>query len=230
MVTRKQLKQEARQELSGNWWTAIKVMIIPYLLLAVVLTIIGIATFATLKANWTAGISEGATMHHSHGTGGSSRASIIANLFLIGVQFTFLDWLRQHQAPLHPVRSGLQVFTGKHFFSVLIIFIVRNIFIFLWSLLLVIPGIIKGYSYSQAFFIYKDIKDRGESDKYSYLDYITLSRKLMDGHKMEFFVLQLSFIGWDLLGMLTLGIGYLWISPYKQMTFVNYYRHLTNEQ
>lgn len=52
----------------------------------------------------------------------------------------------------------------------------------------------------------------------------------MDGHKMEFFVLQLSFIGWDLLGMLTLGIGYLWISPYKQMTFVNYYRHLTSEQ
>lgn len=52
MVTRKQLKQEARQELSGNWWTAIKVMIIPYLLLAVVLTIIGIATFISNPRNY----------------------------------------------------------------------------------------------------------------------------------------------------------------------------------
>lgn len=48
----------------------------------------------------------------------------------------------------------------------------------------------------------------------------------MDGHKLDLFILRLSFIGWDILGWLTCGIGFIWITPYKQMTYMNFYTSL----
>ncbi len=52
----------------------------------------------------------------------------------------------------------------------------------------------------------------------------------MDGHKWELFVLRLSFLGWDILGVLTAGIGFIWITPYKQMTYMNYYVSLVGDR
>ena len=86
-----------------------------------------------------------------------------------------------------------------------------NLFIFLWSLLFIIPGIIKSFAYSLVPMLLGD-------DKYkdlTYTDYITKSRAMMNGHKMDFFVLKLSFIGWHMLAILTLGILELWIVPYQ---------------
>lgn len=59
---------------------------------------------------------------------------------------------------------------------------------------------------------------------------INKSRELMNGHKWEYFLLELSFIGWDLLGGLSLGIGFLWILPYIKATEAEYYRKLTGDQ
>ena len=55
---------------------------------------------------------------------------------------------------------------------------------------------------------------------------ITRSRKLMDGHKWELFVLSLTFIGWEILGALCLGIGLLWVTPYKNAAYAAFYRQL----
>ena len=82
--------------------------------------------------------------------------------------------------------------------------------VFLWTLLLIVPGIIKSYAYSLVPYI---LNDNPEMNSKEALD---LSEKMMDGHKGELFVLQLSFIGWELLGILTLGILYLWLVPYMQ--------------
>ena len=92
--------------------------------------------------------------------------------------------------------------------------------VFLWSLLLVVPGIIKGYAYSQAFYLLNDNKKLG------YKEALEESEKMMDGHKWELFVLQLSFIGWSLLAVLTCGIGFLWLTPYMNTTLANYYEDL----
>ncbi|MDO5561826.1 MAG: DUF975 family protein [bacterium] len=88
---------------------------------------------------------------------------------------------------------------------------------FLWSLLLVVPGIIKAYGYSQSFYILVDNK------KMDAKEIMAKSEKMMNGHKWELFVLQLSFFGWALLCVLTFGIGYLWLIPYMNTTFANYY-------
>lgn len=83
-------------------------------------------------------------------------------------------------------------------------------------------------SYSQAFYIAKDIVDSGYEVKGTQA--INASKELMKGHKMEYFVLQLSFLGWILLGFVTLGIGFLWIAPYIQMTNALFYRKLAGDK
>jgi uncharacterized membrane protein len=89
--------------------------------------------------------------------------------------------------------------------------------------LFVIPGIIKKYSYALTPYILKD------NPKLEYNSAITLSRKMMDGHKWELFYLQFSFIGWAILSCFTFGIGYLWLIPYIQTTQAAFYEEVKAE-
>lgn len=95
-----------------------------------------------------------------------------------------------------------------------------GLFTFLWSLLFVIPGIIKGISYSMSFYILAENKGKPA------LACINESKEMTNGHKADLFVLGLSFIGWMLLGSITLGIAYIWILPYMGATFTNAYLSL----
>lgn len=95
-----------------------------------------------------------------------------------------------------------------------------GLFTFLWSLLFIIPGIVKSYSYSMSMYILAENKGKGA------LECINESRAMTDGHKADLFVLSLSFIGWILLGYITLGIAYIWVVPYMQATLANAYESL----
>ena len=96
-------------------------------------------------------------------------------------------------------------------------------FIFLWSLLLLIPGIIKGYSYALVPYLLK------EHPELSANQCINLSCKMMEGRKFDLFWLQLSFIGWVILASLTLGIGLLWLVPYAEASFAAFYQDVKRE-
>ena len=98
--------------------------------------------------------------------------------------------------------------------------LLRSIFIFLWSLLLVIPGIIASLSYSMAHFIMV------ENPNMTAREALRASKELMDGYKWDLFCLNLSFIGWILLCILTLGIGYLWLDPYMNAAHAAFYRSI----
>lgn len=102
--------------------------------------------------------------------------------------------------------------------------LLKEIFIWLWGLLLFIPGIIKSYSYAMAYYIADDLTRQGK--KVGPTEAITKSCRLMDGHKWELFVLDLSFLGWAILSLLTLNIAYLWLVPYIQATRAEFYRNL----
>ena len=95
-----------------------------------------------------------------------------------------------------------------------------GLFTFLWSLLFVIPGIIKSFSYSQTMMIVAENKGIGAREA------INRSKAMMDGRKMDYFVLGLSFIGWGLLCCITLGIASIWVGPYIQATMVNFYNDI----
>jgi uncharacterized membrane protein len=95
-----------------------------------------------------------------------------------------------------------------------------TIFVFLWSLLLFIPGIIMGIAYSMTYFILAEDKE------ISAMDAIRLSRDMMRGYKWKYFCLMLRFIGWWLLTILTLGVLSFWVQPYVMMTALHFYEDI----
>ena len=97
------------------------------------------------------------------------------------------------------------------------------LFAALWALLLIIPGIIKGLAYSMTPFIIKEYPELSANQA------IDLSIKMMKGHKFDLFYLYLSFLGWIILSMLTLGIGLLWVIPYMQTTVAAFYQEVKAE-
>lgn len=97
------------------------------------------------------------------------------------------------------------------------------IFIFLWSLLFIIPGVVKGLAYSLTPYILKDYPELSANQA------INLSMKMMKGHKFDLCWLFLSFIGWSILCIFTLGIGYLWLMPYMMTTMAAFYQEVKTE-
>jgi uncharacterized membrane protein len=144
---------------------------------------------------------------------------IVGGPLALGYYGYFLHKARGETASFGNLFDGFDNF-GKAF----LLFLFKGIFIALWSLLLFIPGIVKSFSYSMAYFILKDNPDM------SALDAITASRKMMNGYKGKLFCLYLSFIGWVLLCGLTFGIGYLWLSPYITLSVSNFYEDLKKNQ
>lgn len=96
----------------------------------------------------------------------------------------------------------------------------RSLYITLWTLLFIIPGIIAGYSYAMTPFL------MAENPELSASQAIAASKEMMKGHKGELFALDLSFIGWALLCILTLNIGNLWLNPYRNAAYAAFYREL----
>lgn len=99
-----------------------------------------------------------------------------------------------------------------------------QIYTFLWSLLLIVPGIIKSCSYAMTPFILRD------HPELSFNAAIEKSMAMMEGNKMKYFLLCLSFIGWGILCVLTLGIGTLFLSPYMNTSFAAFYNDLKAQQ
>lgn len=106
------------------------------------------------------------------------------------------------------------------FWSAFKVTFLTGLFTFLWSLLFIIPGIIKAYSYSFSMNILAENKGKPA------LECINESKAMTNGHKMDLFVLSLSFIGWLLLVSVTFGIAAIWVAPYMQTTFMNAYYSL----
>ena len=122
------------------------------------------------------------------------------------------------------VRKGLEtpyatmfdgfLFAGK----IILLSIVQYIFIFLWSLLFIIPGFIAGYRYRFALY------NLCENPEMGVMEALNMSKAQTRGHKWELFVLDLSWIGWNILCALTLGILSIWITPYIQQTDIGYFQ------
>jgi len=105
--------------------------------------------------------------------------------------------------------------------SVICTRLLKSLYIFLWSLLFVIPGIVASYSYAMTSFILV------ENPELKATEAVERSKQLMRGNRFRLFCLEFSFIGWDLLCILTLGIGNLWLNPYKQAARAAFYQEIS---
>ena len=110
------------------------------------------------------------------------------------------------------------IFTGFDTFGVgLGAYLLQALFVMLWCLLLIVPGIIAALSYAMTFYIIAEEPALGP------LQAIAKSKQLMQGHKWELFCLGLRFVGWSLLCVLSLGVGFLWLLPYMLVTVAHFY-------
>ncbi len=117
-----------------------------------------------------------------------------------------------------------RLFDGyKDFLRIFGTLLLESVYTMLWTLLLVVPGIIKSISYSQTSFVMKD------NPELSYNAAIERSMAMMEGHKMQYFLLMLSFIGWVILAILTFGLLTLWVNPYTYATCAHFYEYVKEE-
>lgn len=115
----------------------------------------------------------------------------------------------------------VQIFSYfKHWWRAVLANFLRQLFIFLWSLLFIVPGIIAAYKYSLVPYILAENPDMSPKDA------ISISKELMDGNKWRLFCLNFSFIGWDILCALTFGALNVWVGPYKNAALAAFYRSI----
>ena len=154
-------------------------------------------------------------------------AGMLSSLLLISYYFALYD----HHADLKQLdyEEGLtSVFKNNRFLPALLTWLMSEIFIFLWSLLLIIPGIYKSIQYSMRYLILKDQLDNNEN--IGATDAITKSKEMMSRHEGDYFKFVMSFTGWFLLTCLTLGIGIFWLRPYFNLAKIHFYEDLKKEQ
>ncbi len=191
----KSFREAGWAQLGGKWGLAVTLTIV-YVLIAICAT-------AMESAFW--------------------ESSLISTLLLVPMQYAysivFLDDLRSGKK-----LEVASLFEGySDYLRIVGTYLLVGIYVFLWSLLLIIPGIIKGLGYSQTVYVLKD------NPELSFNSAIKRSCEMMKGHRWEYFCLYFSFIGWILLEIITLGIASLWVNPYMNATFANYYEKLKAE-
>lgn len=144
----------------------------------------------------------------------------IGGTALVGLSIVYFKTFREKELNLTLV---MDPFTKERFVNSFVAYLLKNVFIFLWALLFIIPGIVKAYSYAMTSFILAD------NPEMKSLDALEESKKMMDGKKGRLFLLDLSFIGWIILGILTFGIGLFFLAPYIYGARVQFYLNLVKK-
>ena len=199
------IRAEARETLKGRWGQAILVMFI-----------YGAATAIwSIPGNFKA---DKETFNLVTDFMFPAISFVISGPLAFGLAHFILSFIRNEEFEVPQLFDGFKQFSRTFTVTVLI-----AIFVVLWSLLLIVPGIIAALRYSQTFFILKDNPEMSPQQA------IKESMRLMNGYKMKLFTLGLSFIGWALLGCVTLGIGFLWIAPYIETSMAIFYQKRIEE-
>ena len=225
MFDRKKYKSFAKQQLQGRWGIPI--------LISVIITIIT-SIFAIPDMIRT--ISESANMMAAENmdqyvlamselsASSTSFISTIIQTIVSGIlSIASLNVYIQMTRSPEPVSFSLFIEGLNNWFRATLATLWQFLWIFLWSLLFFIPGIIKSLEYSMMFYIVAEYKN------ISVTKAMKISMIITRGHKMDLFVLALSFLGWILLSCLTLGIGLIFLQPYMELTFVNTFHDLLQE-
>lgn len=152
------------------------------------------------------------------GIGSLVSSIIVTPAFSLSVYRVYLMLTNGEQPEVKDTFSGFDDFWSAFKLTFLV-----GLYTFLWSLLFVIPGIVKAYSYSMSMYILAE--NKGKSAR----ECINESKAMTNGRKMDLFVLDLSFLGWLLLCFITLGIAAIWVGPYINATRANVYQSFKPE-
>lgn len=214
MLTIKEYKRLAKDALRGNWSTAVGTSAV-FLLIAGALS----ASSGLIESGGVEPSHISSTLMYVAGF------TMIVSLFVsinleVGFYNTFRVFYEERDTNMIHNMFSLGF---KNYFHNLGGLLLMTIIVFLGMMLFFIPGIILSFAYAMVPYILVEEPELGIQEA------LRKSREMMKGHKWHFFVLQLSFIGWALLSILTLGIGLLWLMPYMMTTYSAYYKDLKEE-
>jgi uncharacterized membrane protein len=193
MIDRISLKNDAKQQIRGNLVT----LLVASVIIAAIGAVGGIIPII-----------------------GPIAAAIVAPIFAISIVKMYLGQARGEAPKVEDIFAAFK--DTALLANAVLTTILIGVFTALWTLLFVVPGIIKALSYSMAYYIVAENPDMGA------LAAINESKRIMEGHKMELFVLHLSFIPWGILTAVTFGIAGIYTIPYMQQTLANFYLALKN--
>ena len=222
MWTRSELKEKAKVSFKANYWLSV--------LAALIITIVSGAGSSSSSRGATNAASSAA---NEDGIGGvillvallaalalglivAIIKIVVGNALLVGSELLFIN---NEDSPSDAKANNIGfVFKEGHWKNVAITMFLMDLFIALWSLLLIIPGIIKSYEYKMIPYLL------AEDPEMNYKDAFAKSKEMMNGQKWNAFVLDLSFIGWHLLSAITFGIlGIFYVMPYYYQTQAELY-------
>jgi len=195
-MTNSEIKSWSKEKIKGKIWT-----ILPAILVATILTSLTVGGKTTV------------TDEGIHTTAGYSIGWIFY-FVNVGLAYFMVKFITDQKTEFKDIFHF-----GSEFVRCLVTGLLQAIFTFLWALLFIIPGIIKAFAYSLVPMLLADEKYKSLGA----MDLLKKSEELMKGHKMDYFLLILSFIGWHILAIFTLGLLEIWIIPYQttaQMKFL----------
>lgn len=140
---------------------------------------------------------------------------IFGGPMVVGLAIFTLALYRKEEATIEQLFEGF-----KNFANSVVAYLLMTLYVFLWTLLLIIPGIIASLNYSQIMFILAEDKNIKGSEA------LKKSKEMMKGNRWKLVCLSFRFFGWLLLSILTLGVGLLWLIPYMQVSYAGFYEDI----
>ena len=207
MQLNSELRAQARERLEGKWGT----FVLMTFLMLVIQTILQIPGYIGSLLEILSPENVLASLSFSNI---SNILSLLALPLSWGLTVSLLRNHREESVDLENLFDG---FRGGRYTRVFCALFLVNLFTFLWALLLIIPGIIKAFSYALTPYIIMDEPELTARQA------ITRSCEIMEGRRWKLFCLYLSFIGWGILSLLTFGIGFLWLVPYMNASIAAFY-------
>lgn len=212
-MNRAKIKKEAREMLKGNLWEILK----PILIVSLITFVVGMINGGTDGREFEL-VNGTLKVTQSNPSLGASIFSLVVGLAMLPIEFGLLVYIVKFVRK-EPYDLKLLFSQFSKFWPIFALNFLIGLFAFLWSLLFIIPGIIAAISYSMAMLIMVD----GEENA---MECIRKSKAMMKGYKWDYVVFQLSFILWHLLGIITVGLAYIYVGPYLSVAEVLYYEEL----
>ena len=207
MQLNSELRAQARERLEGKWGT----FVLMTFLMLVIQTILQIPGYIGSLLEILSPENVLASLSFSNI---SNILSLLALPLSWGLTVSLLRNHREESVDLENLFDG---FRGGRYTRVFCALFLVNLFTFLWALLLIIPGIMKAFSYALTPYILLDEPELTARQA------ITRSCEIMQGRRWKLFCLYFSFIGWGILSLLTFGIGFLWLAPYMNASIAAFY-------
>lgn len=218
MIDRKQCKLEAKRQLTGRWGQPVGMFLI-IILCGCVLQIINAIISSTTIVNGPIGGSFSSVISIQI----TAIITFILSTIIVIMKYSSLYGYIEYTKTNEKIQFSTFFKGFNKFGRSLGMIMWRLLWMIIWTSLFIIPGFVKYYSYSQAYYIC------AENKEITPLEALKLSKIITKENKYDLFCIDFSFTGWILLSILSFGIGFLWIVPYITMTKTNIYHSLLKE-